>query len=197
MTAHKSLITVALIICASLLLILLLHLYATFFLSKYYGISIADIVLIITAGAVFWYAWETRKLRKVNEKQLSILSTPRLEVSSGIVYKHDLVLHRFLINNEGDGIAMNIELIALEYSGEGKPIFRKMNILRKGITGELVIEKIKMKNGEDISGEIGVSKFLNDNLLYGDPIPFELKFSDILGNSYSDKLILSQGKFTI
>jgi hypothetical protein len=120
-----------------------------------------------------------------------------LEVSSKIVDKNGFVLYRLLISNEGDGIAMNIELIALEYSGAGKPFFRKMDILRKGITRELVVEKIKMKNGEDISGEIGVTNFLHDYLLFGNPIPFELKFNDILGNSYSDKLILFEAKFTI
>jgi len=49
------------IVLACLVLALVLHLYSTFFFSRYYGISPSEIILIITAGVVFWYAWETRQ----------------------------------------------------------------------------------------------------------------------------------------
>lgn len=121
MTSHKNFIIIFLIICASFLLILLLHLYNTFFLPKYYGISIADIVLIITAGAIFWYAWETRRMRQEIFYQNMISTMPNLNfyVEQGE--------RQFYLENYSNFPAFAVSIAEKELDKNIKFVFKEVN----------------------------------------------------------------------
>jgi hypothetical protein len=72
-----------------------LHLWTIYYLPKYDSVSTGDIILLITVGFVFWYAWETRKMRKEmagqNEKLANQL---RLQTFSEYTKRYqEIILH--------------------------------------------------------------------------------------------------------
>jgi hypothetical protein len=165
--------TIALIICVSILLILLLHLYATFFLSSYYGISTADIVLTITAGVIFWYSWETRQMRKEIVEQTKFQLSPFLTIDLNFES-----LELFVINY-GEATARNIEVDcspAIEYMGP----FLKISTIYKGEKENL---RIKSKNNELISTSCTLNNFQKETT-------FCLKYQNIFDKQYESKVVL-------
>ncbi len=172
---------ILLIILGCLVLTFLLHIYTTFFLSNYHGISVGDIVLTITAGFVFWYAWETRQIRKEQTAPFISVLFQTYDLKVGI--KRD----RFLIRNDGKGTATSIMFLALEPLGTKTPTFRKIEVLPPEHDEELTIEKVDYDNGKDT--EVGLtaqSDFLNHirSSINFDKVFFELKYENILGDSY-------------
>jgi hypothetical protein len=175
---------ILLIIFGCLLLAFLLHIYTTFFLSSYHGISVGDIVLIITAGFVFWYAWETRQIRKEQTAPFISVLFQTYDLSEGIKRE------RFLIRNYGKGTATNITFLALQPIGTKTPTFRKIEVLPPGHDEELTIEKVDYDNGKDTQvGRIAQSDFLNHIKISinFDEFLFELKYKNVLGDNYAFK----------
>ena len=166
---------------AALSMLIALHLYNTFFLTKYHGISTGDIVLIITVGVVFWYAWETRQMRK--EQSIPFISVNFEEYDIKLGTRRD----RFLVRNGGKGTAMNVDFRASQ-SIEGKmPIFKRIEILPPGGEEELIIEEVHYDADKDIQkGPIARSDFLNHirHCISFDKYIFELSYRDILGGIY-------------
>ena len=93
---------------------------------------------------------------------------------------------------------MDIEFNALQDLGGGRPIFKKMGVLRKGEKKEIIVEKISMRDGQDIGGVLGISGFVKDNIIiFAESISFELKFRDILGNAFYHNVVFRNGQFLI
>ncbi len=177
------------IILASILISCLLHLYVTFFLSKYYGISIGDIVLIITAGAVFWYAWETRRMRIEQAAPFISLYFKTYDLSKGVRKTS------FQIKNDGKGTAINIQVLALEPISGKTPIFRKIEVLPSGIEEILTIKKVRYEKETGFEeGPAAESDFLNhfSILINHNKYPYELRYEDILKRNYTYKGIFEE-----
>lgn len=119
-----------------LALALTLHLYTLFFLSKYYGISAGDIILTFTAVLVYWYAWETRQIRKEQTAPFISLQFQKYSLEGKPEEKTDVP--RFLVVNGGKGTATNIELRTMKPIDEKIPTFAKIEVLPPG--GRQVLE---------------------------------------------------------
>lgn len=102
--------------------------------------------LAITAIAIFWYSYETRKMRKEMFNQNELLIMPKCTVYiSG---------EQFVLLNVGFGPAMNIkvddlELIPPESSDKYKFCFKEIHGIDRGIAIELAIDK-EFKNAEEV-----------------------------------------------
>jgi hypothetical protein len=133
------------------------------------------------------------------ESQIKISTLPRLSISfKEEVPEMGTILFKFYGTNDGEGPAMDIEFNALQESGGGKPIFRKMGVLRKGEKKEIIVERISIRDGQDIGGDIGINDFVRDNIVvFAESISFELKFKDILGNAFYNNVVLRNRQFTI
>jgi hypothetical protein len=180
----QKMIIIFLIILGCLVLIFSMHLYATFFVPKYFGISVGDIVLIITAGSVFWYAWETRQIRKEQTAPFISVLFQTYDLEEGT----DRI--RFLIRNYGKGTATNITFLALQPIDAKVPTFREIEVLPPGHDELLTIEKVDYDNGKETQvGRIAQSDFLN-HIKYridSDKFLFELKYKNIIGDNYASK----------
>lgn len=176
------------IVLACLVLILILHLYATFFLSRYYGISPTDIILIVTAGVVSWYAWETRQMRK--EQSMPLISIQFQEYDSGVRNSRT----RFLVRNFGKGAAIDVEVNALQDIEGRKPIFKKIAILSPSQEEELLIEEVHYDDKDIQRGPAATSDILSR--IRGCPnfsrFLFQLSYQNILGDMFADRGFFEQ-----
>ena len=69
------------------------------------------LVLAVTAGAIFWYSWETREMRKVMVKQTEeIIKQTELSMTPLITAYFDKIDCACYIKNVGYGPAMNINI---------------------------------------------------------------------------------------
>ena len=175
----KKWIVIGMIFAAIILVVLLKVIYCR--------VEQQSLVLIITAGVLVWYAWETRLMRK--EQCLPFIS----------IYfeKYDIKLgtpkDRFLAKSRGKGTAINIEFVTLQPIKGKTPFFKTIEVLPPKEEEELVIDKVYYADDEAVEeGPIARSDFLDHikKFLNLDNFLFELKYKDILGGDY-----LTQGSF--
>ena len=175
---------IVLIIFGFAVLALLLHLYTSFFLSKYYGISVGDIILIITATLVFWYAWETREIRKEQTAPFISVLFKTYSLEGRPDEKTDVP--RFLVVNEGKGTATNIELRTLKPIDEKTPTFNKVEALPPGGQQVLTITKVDQTNTKTVEGRQAHKEFIEHirHRIDSDEFKLELKYNNLLDNEY-------------
>jgi hypothetical protein len=152
-------------------------------------ISVTDIVLTITAVAVFWYAWETRRLRFEQAAPFISLYFRKYDLSKGI----DRVM--FQIKNDGKGAAINIQVLAPKDISGKTPIFQKIGVLPPGLEEMLTIKKVHYEEDNGYKeGLVAQSDFLaHFRALVGlYEFPFELQYKDIFKRSYTFKGIFEE-----
>ena len=176
--------SVLLIILGCLVSIIILHVYSAFFLTKYYGIPTGDIVLIITAVAIFLYTRETRLLRIGQSQPFISVYFEEYDLSRGI--RGD----RFVVDNDGRGTAANVKFKSLNSINEKLPSFRIITVLPAGATHPLLIESVyHQDNSEPQRGRVAQSDFIATFKvfieLHPEKFQFELSYGDIEGERYS------------
>jgi len=77
------------------------------FVSDKVNLTIGDRIYFITFLALFWYAWETRKMRETMNKQLELERLPNLDLFYRPQRESE---ERFRIRNTGGGVAYEIEI---------------------------------------------------------------------------------------
>lgn len=80
------------------------------------------VVLAVTAVSVFWYTWETQRLRKAAEQQIEVQQRPFIILTPE---EREGVLEKLKIHNIGNSAAINIHLTI-----DGKSI--TLPVLRRG-----------------------------------------------------------------
>ena len=181
---EKKTFKILLTIVGFMVLALFLHLYTSFFLSKYYGISVGEIILSITAVLVFWYAWETREIRKEQTAPFVSVLFKTYSLEGKPEEKTDAP--RFLVVNEGKGTATNIELRTLKPIDQKTPTFGKIEVLPPGGLQVLTITKLDQTNRKTIEGRLAQKEFL-EHIRYrldSNEFELELKYSNLLNNDY-------------
>lgn len=161
-----------------------------------------SVVLILTAGVVSWYAWETREMRKEVVHQTIIQSTPFISI---LIETNP---YKFMIRNDGEGTARKINLKILKphiediFSHREDVLisFKTVEILPKSEKSELKIENIFDKQfGSFPIGSILDSAYIQDLIgrsqLYG--LFFKLKFENILYKSYHAEVVFKDDEFHI
>jgi len=143
-------------------------------LSEYYGISSGDIVLIITAGAVFWYSYETRQMRKEIVEQTKLQLAPFLTMD--FEFRNICSL---LIINRGEATARNIETECLPLP-DGFGPFVKISTLAKD---EKKYLKYESKDSNSVIGRSTLSDFRQETI-------FRIRYENIFGKRYESKVIL-------
>jgi hypothetical protein len=152
-------------------------------------ISVTDIVLAITAIAVIWYAFETRRLRFEQAAPFISLYFKKYDLSKSINKT------MFQIKNDGKGTATNIQVLALKDISGKIPIFQKIEVLPPGLEEMLTIKKMHYEEDNDYKeGRIAQSDFLDHfSALVGlHEFPFELQYKDIFKRSYTFKGIFEE-----
>ncbi len=81
---------------------------------------ITMVVLTATATAIFWYSWETRKMRKeiINYNVLSIRPLIAFHSETYFVEEEGLMRTKLFIKNVGYGVAKNVKIDKLEVRDE-------------------------------------------------------------------------------
>ncbi len=152
-------------------------------------ISVSDIVLTITAIAVFWYAWETRQLRFEQAAPFISLYFKKYDLGKG----DDRTM--FQIKNDGKGTATDIQVLALEHISGKMPIYQIIEVLPPGLEEMLTIKKVHYEEDNGYKeGLVAQSDFLaHFRALVGlHEFPFELQYKDIFKRSYTFKGIFEE-----
>lgn len=155
-----------------------------------------SIVLIITAGVVFWYAWETRQMRRTMVYQTRIHATPLIHVYIKSGSPTGATRHKCWAKNVGEGTAIKIEFSALNPFQGQTPIFKEIEALPKGDELPLEIKKIKTAGGET-SGEIQETNFLQTLMVFSlqGEVSFKLRFRNILNDPMEYELTFRNDEF--
>ena len=125
-------------------------------------IKFSDEVLFLTFLTLFWYAWETGKMRKEMFIQNELEQKPIVDLYyQPATSKHEKY---FRLRNSGKGIAYNINIDDIKIdSGDFKFYFNDPNSIL--ITGEEktlhVIGNYKNKDGNECTPGDGISFFFN------------------------------------
>jgi len=162
------------VIFAAIILVVLLKVI-------YCRVEQQSLVLIITAGVLVWYAWETRLMRKEQCVPFISICFEKCDVKLGTPKD------RFLAKNRGKGTAMNIEFRTLQPIKGKTPFFKTIEVLPPKEEDELMIDKVYYADDEAVEkGPIARSDFLNHmkKFLNLESFLFELKYKDILGGDY-------------
>jgi hypothetical protein len=163
-----------------------------------------SVVLILTAGVVSWYAWETREMRKELVHQTIIQSTPFMSIFIKRIPtgKGKFELDKLWVRNDGEGTARKVELKALQPFSETEMLsFRTVQILPKGDKKELIIERIAKETGKITLGSNDemTRMYLNDlkEKSWQEECSFELKYENIINDIYHAKVIFKDEEFLI
>ena len=177
-------------------------LFSVFLFFIYRTLEQQSLVLIITAGVVFWYAWETREMRKALVNQTKILSSPFISISLEPDFADQQYLKLYAMNL-GEVTARNIRLESSQALQEGDEdvFFRPLETLAKGEKKDL---KIAWKSKE--RGEItkGPSFPLTHTFLAGlrtrslvNAFLFKLEFQNIFYETYKTDVIYKDQEFSM
>jgi len=162
----------------------------------------SDIILAIMALAIFNYTYETHKMQK------EIVDQRKLESTPFVCMLMEKKPHKFLVTNVGQAAAIKIDVKILkprikEVSSSIEEVlvsFKTVEVLARGEEKELRIESM---NDPEVSsfavGSILDSAYIQDLIkrsqLHG--LRFELKFRNILSESYHSEVSFEQDEFYI
>ena len=162
----------------------------------------SDIIWALIALLLFNYTYETHKMQK------EIADQRRLESTPFVCVLLERKPHKFLVTNVGQAAAIKIDVKILKppikevYSSIEEVLvsFKTVEVLAKGEEKELKIESM---NDPDVSsftaGSILDSAYMQDLIkrsqLYG--LHFDLKFKNILSESYHSEVSFEQDEFYI
>ena len=162
----------------------------------------SNIILAITALIIFFYTYETYKMRKEIVDQRKLESTPFVYM---LIEKDP---YKFLIKNVGEATAVKVDVKILKprkkdvssIIEEVLVSFKTVEILVKGEEREL---KIGSMNDPEVSsfpiGSMLDSAYIRDLIkrsqLYG--LHFKLKFRNILSESYHGEVFFEEDEFYI
>ena len=162
----------------------------------------SDIILAIIALVIFNYTYETHKMQRESVDQRKLESTPFVCM---LLEKRP---YTFLVTNVGEAAAVKVDVKILkprikEVSSSIEEVlvsFKTVEVLAKGEEKELRIESM---NDPEVSsftaGSIMDSAYIQDLIkrsqLYG--LYFELKFKNILSESYHSEVSFEQDEFYI
>ena len=157
------------------------------------------IVLTVTAAIVFFYTYETHKMRKEMVNQTKIHSSPFISAFIGKDEKDTIKTKKIWVRNDGEGTARNIQIKALKPLMEDAVVsFQALEVLQKGEKRELRFEM----NPDPASQVPGASPILNSVFIEDlekrsvlEEFPFELKFKNILEVVYRGHLVFKDGQF--
>ena len=162
------------------------------------------VVLILTAGVVSWYAWETREMRRELVHQTIIQSTPFMSIFIERIPtgKGKFELDKLWVRNDGEGTARKVELKALQPFSETEVLsFRTVEILPKGGKKELIMERMAKETGKITLGpnDEMTQMYLKDlkEKSWQEECSFELKYGNIINDIYYAKVIFKSEEFLI
>lgn len=155
--------------------------------------GVTDWILLATIGAILWYSWETRCMKKEMVKQTELRIRPQL-----IVYLDEKGQY-FNIMNVGNGTAMNVAVInylpVIMNMKEQKVtlVFDKINYIMPGQERRLIYRAYNSRNRrieEDTAqmfmGHL-VEQYANKNYL------LHINYANIEGTTYSSKVQCGKG----
>lgn len=171
----------------------------------YCGIEQQNVVLIITAGVVSWYAWETREMRKEMVHQTIIQSTPFISIfiKKTPVDAGKFEFEKLWVRNDGEGTARKIAFEALEpFSDEEVVSFKPIEILPiGGEKRELIIEWKSKATGEITKGPSDILTQMYLAYLEKESVikkfRFKLKYKNIINDIYHADVTFRYGEFLI
>ena len=162
----------------------------------------SDIILAIIALVMFNYTYETHKMQK------EIVDQRKLESTPFVCMLLERRPYKCLVTNVGEAAAIKVDVKILKprikevYSSieEVLVTFKTVEVLARGEMRELTIESM---NDPEVSsftvGSIMDSAYIQDLIkrsqLYG--LHFELKFRNILSESYHSEVFFEQDEFYI
>jgi len=177
------------------------------FLALFIGLYFksTNTILVVTGLIIFFYTYETYKMRKEIANQTKILSSPFVSVFIETDITDLFKREKLWVRNDGEVTARNIQLDSKEllsfYGGEEVISFRSVDTLPKGETKELKIERISKKDDNIAASplEIFTRNFLKDlkNASLTKQFSYKLRFKNIFDESYHADVIFRDEEFLI
>lgn len=130
--------------------------------------SINIILLLVSAGLIFWYAWEARRTADEMKIQNELQTLPFITIK----FATDMIQGAYFINI-GKGAALNVSFETSTQTSNSAVAFRGLSILEPSCTAEIIS---------------GTGHYLVIDADELNNIEITVKFEDILGNSYSQNI---------
>lgn len=163
----------------------------------------SEFIYALTGLIVYFYTYETHRMRKEIANQTKIQSSPFVSVFIEKDYEDLFKPEKLWIRNNGEVTARKIELNALQdfYNGEEDVYFKPVDTLPKGETKEVKIERKSKADDKIICGssQIFTTNFLKDlkAISLTREISYKLKFKNIFDESYRADIIFKDEEFLI
>jgi hypothetical protein len=174
-----------------------------FYFESFEFMKSSEFIYSLTGLIVYFYTYETHRMRKEIANQTKILSSPFISVFIEKDYEDLFKPEKLWVRNNGEVTARNVELIALQdfYEGEEDVSFKPVDTLPKGETEEVKIER-KSKADDKItcgSSQIFTTNFLKDlkTRSLTREVSYKLKFKNIFDEPYRADVIFKDEEFLI
>jgi hypothetical protein len=170
--------------------------------SKYLRENQQTIVFTLTALIVFFYTYETHKMRREMVNQTKILSSPFISI---FIRTDEDNFDKFWVRNSGEVTGRSIELETLESLNFGLKVreeevsfvsFKSIDTLAQGAEEEL---KVELKCSTVVPKKNLTLVFLSDlrKRSQSKEFHFKLRFRNIFDESYSADVIFKNAEFLV